>query len=439
MRQNRATKTTAQSKGAQRQRLFAGMLAAINADGYSGATVANVVARAGISRPTFYDCFTDKEDCFLALYRDISRQLVDQITQAVNDAPPELALHAVVRQLTAHAEAQVAQAQFLASDALVGPHALKERQQTINEIANTVQIAHLSAPPQTQPPDLPTQAVFGAAQRLISQRTRRGERNLVLLTQQLTHWLTHYEQPIGQHRWSALNPGPQPQPSPRPPELPDELSPQPPSSRSRQHPSELAQSRRQRILRATAESALQNGYTASTVSAITARAGLRKPYFYDHFHDKHQAFLTVHELALQHSTAVGATAYFSAKHWPERVWRCLLATSQLHAAHPAIAHVGLVETHALGASAIQRIEETRQALATLLRADGQNTSLPPNATAAEAIVAAIFEIAHSRVGRKRAEDLPRYTYHAAYLALAPFLGVQAANHHLERKRKEASR
>ena len=131
--------------------------------------------------------------------------------------------------------------------------------------------------------------------------------------------------------------------------------------------------------------------------------------------------------------AVGATAYFSAKQWPERVWRCLLATSQFHAAHPAIAHVGLVETHALGLPAIQRVEESRQAFATLLRADSQDTSALPSVTAAEAIGAAIFEIAHDRVRHKQAKDLPRYTYHATYLALAPFLGVQAADRFVQRK------
>jgi AcrR family transcriptional regulator len=36
--------------------------------GYSGATVADIVSRAGVSRKTFYEHFRDKEDCFLAAY-----------------------------------------------------------------------------------------------------------------------------------------------------------------------------------------------------------------------------------------------------------------------------------------------------------------------------------------------------------------------------------
>jgi hypothetical protein len=155
------------------------------------------------------------------------------------------------------------------------------------------------------------------------------------------------------------------------------------------------------------------------------------------FRDKRQAFLALHELAFQQSMDVGANAYFSEKEWPERVWHCLIATSQFHAAHPAIAHVGLVETHALGPFAIQRLEDSRQAFATLLRADGQNTRPLPNVTTTEAIGAAIFEIAHDQVRRQRAKDLPRYAYHATYIALAPFLGVQAANHFVDEKLTEA--
>jgi hypothetical protein len=106
---------------------------------------------------------------------------------------------------------------------------------------------------------------------------------------------------------------------------------------------------------------------------------------------------------------------------------------------PAIAHVGFVETHALGLPAIRVVEDSRHAFTTLLRTDSPNTEALPNATVAEAVGAAIFEIAQDLVRQRRTNDLPRYAYHAAYLALAPFLGVPAANRFLERKLKEAER
>ena len=431
MRRDCAPGHVVHSESSIRIRLLEAMLAVIDDEGYGAVSVASVIARAGVARRTFYAHFTDKDDCFLALYRDISNSLVDQIARAVTNSPPEQALHAVVRQLTEHAETQPVQAQFLASDALAaGPPALHEREETITQISATVERAHALISPLTGSPDLPAQAVVGATHSLILQRVRQGERNLAQLTQALTEWLKYYERPTGKHRWSRLNPGPQQE---FPPHLPQRAGQSPPPSSK----SELADSHLSRILSATAESAAQTGYSATTIAAIAARARIHKRVFYRHFHHKRQAFLALHELAFQRSMAVGAAAYFSAKQWPERVWRCLLATSEFHAAHPAIAHVGVVEAHALGPPAIQRVEESRKAFATLLLADNQKTSPVPNATAAEAIGAAIFEIAHDRVRQKQAKDLSRYTYHATYLALAPFLGIQAADRFAQRKLKEA--
>lgn len=250
--------------------------------------------------------------------------------------------------------------------------------------------------------------------------------------------MARYHWPIGEHRWSHLSLGPLPKPSL---DLPERAG-EPPkllSTRPGPRSSDLDQSRRSRILLATADTALRSGYAASTLTDITARARINKPAFYEYFRDKRHAFLVIHELSHQRSMRVGAVAYFSVEQWPERVWHCLLATSLLQAAHATIAHVGYLETQALGLPAIQRVDESRHAFATLLRTDRQDTSLLPGPTAAEAIGAAIFELAHDLVRHQRAKDLPRYAYHATYLALAPFLGVEAANRFVEQKLNDAKK
>jgi len=52
----------------QRGRLLDAMAEAVAAKGYAATTVADVIARAGVSRKTFYEHFRDKEACFLAAY-----------------------------------------------------------------------------------------------------------------------------------------------------------------------------------------------------------------------------------------------------------------------------------------------------------------------------------------------------------------------------------
>jgi AcrR family transcriptional regulator len=50
----------------QRGRLLDAMAVAEHT--YGATTIAHVVARAGVSRKTFYEHFSDKQDCFLAMY-----------------------------------------------------------------------------------------------------------------------------------------------------------------------------------------------------------------------------------------------------------------------------------------------------------------------------------------------------------------------------------
>jgi len=50
----------------QRQRLLAGMAEVAVERGVGSVTVAHIVARSGVSRRTFYELFSDREDCLLA-------------------------------------------------------------------------------------------------------------------------------------------------------------------------------------------------------------------------------------------------------------------------------------------------------------------------------------------------------------------------------------
>jgi AcrR family transcriptional regulator len=59
----------------QSERLLEAIVDVVAEKGYAATRVADVVARAGVSRATFYQQFRDKEDCFLAAYTAGSRRL----------------------------------------------------------------------------------------------------------------------------------------------------------------------------------------------------------------------------------------------------------------------------------------------------------------------------------------------------------------------------
>lgn len=67
-------------RAVQRERLIVAMLNAAADLGYLETNVQDVIDRAGVSRPTFYEHFSNKEDCFLAAFDTSAerlRKLVD--------------------------------------------------------------------------------------------------------------------------------------------------------------------------------------------------------------------------------------------------------------------------------------------------------------------------------------------------------------------------
>ena len=71
----RKTRGTARATGAadQRSRLLEAIVAVVGSDGYGGAKIGAIAARAGVSRATFYEFFTDKQACFNAAHEHSPR------------------------------------------------------------------------------------------------------------------------------------------------------------------------------------------------------------------------------------------------------------------------------------------------------------------------------------------------------------------------------
>jgi AcrR family transcriptional regulator len=66
----------------QRERILAAMVFAAAEGGYRQVSVQGVLERAGVSRPTFYEHFADKEDCFLAALDAVGDRFYKRISRA---------------------------------------------------------------------------------------------------------------------------------------------------------------------------------------------------------------------------------------------------------------------------------------------------------------------------------------------------------------------
>jgi AcrR family transcriptional regulator len=74
----------------QRERLIAGLAAAVAKKGYAAVTLADITREAKVSRRVFYENFESKEQCFLAAFEVVVghlRELIDEAVETVDGWP----------------------------------------------------------------------------------------------------------------------------------------------------------------------------------------------------------------------------------------------------------------------------------------------------------------------------------------------------------------
>jgi AcrR family transcriptional regulator len=410
-------------KSTQRERLMGAMIDLAGRDGLAAATIAHVIANAGVSRPTFYEYFADRDACFIAALADVQQQLLTDVRDAVERDPPELAVKATIGALIEFANSRPTRAQLVLNEALGGgAKALDVRDRGIADIAQVIAQAERQAPSAAAVPDLYKPALIGGVYRMLATRLRRGEPNTSVLRDDLLRWIASYQRPAAAQRWYSLEPV-----ALAPPSAPSTalLAPPPlPPGRPRVASEEVLYTQRLRILLATADVASEKGYPGSTIAEITKRAGVDGRAFYRQFANKQEVFAAVHELFFQHLVALTASAFFTGESWPERIWKAVHTFAGVLESNPKLAYFEFVESHAAGPLAMQRFNDATAAFTIFLQ-EGfqQHHSNPPPHVALEAIVATSFEVFYLQLRRHSDVPLAGLTPHLARLSLVPFLGA----------------
>lgn len=416
---------------------------AVNDLGYAGASVAAVAAYAGVSQPTFYDCFSSREECFLAALEDVQRRMRELVSARIAARPANEAACAAIEALVSFASAEPARARFAMSEALAGGELGREaRDACIAAIAESIERALAGADDERLAPDVEHRVLIGGVYRLIAPRLRRGEPAISRLIDELERWLGTYRRALVKHRWRTLGPAARIAPSPYVPEEPiQRMDNVHPPGRARVSEEEAAENERLRILYATARMAEQKGYIETTIADITKLAGVEDSVFHSLFSDKQDAFLAVHELGYAQAMDLTSKAFFSGETWPLRSWEGGRALTQLLEDNPLVAHIGFVEAYAVGPAAIQRVEDSHIAFTFFLHEGlvyGEQRD-PPSGLAMEVIVTSIFEIIYLQSRDHRRPEVSAMLPHIAHLWLTPFLGVREADEFIDaRLAEEAS-
>ena len=402
-------------KSTQRDRLIDGMIDAAARQGYAAANIADAITHAGVSRPTFYEYFDDKDDCFRAALIEINDRLLSEMREGVRRVSGEYAMAASLQGLLRFADAQPEAARALFAESLAsGGGALDIRDRGLEQAQAMIEDAHADLPQDTPTPDNSIRAMLGGVYRLLAPRLRRGEHANRAVFDDLLSWVESYEQPRSRHRWRSLAPltlegGDVPNPPPR---FPARASP----ARSRHTRDAREENERLGILQAVAQIAEQRGYAAASIAEITKVAGVNSRVFYRHFADKQRAFAAVTELYYQQVMAVTASAFMGSGSWPQRIWDAALASAHYLEQNRNLAHVGFVEVHAGGAEVVKRMEDSVTGFTVFLQ-EGYHHPAPdggargPSRVALQAIALTSFEITYGEIRNSATPRLSGLTGH----------------------------
>ncbi|HEX5851705.1 MAG TPA: TetR/AcrR family transcriptional regulator [Solirubrobacteraceae bacterium] len=418
-------------KDTQRARLLNAAVDVVARDGYARATIASVIAQAGVSRPTFYDYFSDKDDCLLAATAEVHRRLYAATALALERGAPEHAIRSAIATLVEFARSEPAAARMLINEALAGgPRALDARDEQIAELAQLVRTVQARAPAGRATPDVSVRMMLGAIHRLLATRLRDESQSMEGLADELQRWSESYELPRGQHRWSSLAPAPAAPPSPLVARTP--LRPPAPLRGGRHSKEKTAENHRQRLMFAAAEAARQKGYTAMSIADIVKIAGLDHRAFASVFADKKDAYMAIAEHGFERTMAVTAGAFFSGSSWPERTWEAGRAFTQFLQNNPAITII-FVESYAVGPNASKRFDDLLNAFTLFLQLgyeearDGRH----PSSVALEAIATTNFEMGYHQARGSAGPQITELQPHSIFVLLAPFIGPDAANRFID--------
>lgn len=171
---------SAQVAELQRARLLTALVESVEEDGYECLTVNKVIARARVSRKTFYDVFANREDAFLAAFE----QATDRLRRAAMEAYADegdwrSGIRAGLAQLLIFMDEQPGLACLCLVEVLgAGERLLARRAELLGEVAQAIDKGRDASAGKGDPPPLTAEAVVGGTLAILHNRFAREDETL---------------------------------------------------------------------------------------------------------------------------------------------------------------------------------------------------------------------------------------------------------------------
>ncbi len=431
----------------QRRRLFDAMIELLNERGFAGVRISELVARAGISRRSFYEHFHNKEECLLAAFDASAERLERRMIEAYDPkVDTQGQIEAIVGALFSATAERPAAARLVCVDiSAVGVDGVARWAKGAARFELALSTVFARAPGEGTLPEPVAKAVVGALRKILyaralvgpSPRALRGELERAL--PDVVAWIAaYYPSPSGVPakprrkkagaRARGRAPGTLVTQSPGGlPGLPRGL----PTGEHSLPRGFVEHNQRERIFDAIANLTAANGYPAVGLEDIAATAAVSLQTFYGHFENKEEAFIATYEVGHARAQTVCAEAFAAESDWIAGVRAGVTALLEFLAAEPSYAHLACVDIVLAFPRLTERMQRTNSSYAELLDFGigsyrrGRRPGAPP-AIVSEAIVGGIFELMYDYVARGLTERLPELADHATYIALTPFIGAGKA-------------
>jgi AcrR family transcriptional regulator len=388
----------------QRERIYGAMVAAVSTLGYEATRVADVAEISGVSSRSFYNLFANKEECFVAALKVMTKATAAALTAASeDDVDFDERLHRASKGFTDMIIAMPAAARFVISDGYAaGPAAWETLDRSMGAIEELAKIRYGETRERVGTPDGLIAAQIGAVQEITRTRLRDGNAaDLASVIPELMDLLQSYRPPPESLRLAT---------------------------RSHTFGPESTESHddADRVLRAFALVVAERGYSGVTIAQVARRGAMSPTTFYASFRDKEAAMLGAIDSTMAQMTTAATTAFGRHADWANGIRGAIGGMLNFLASRPAMAHLLTVDIFAGGDSAMRRREAGARAIKALLGGGGQAAAAGAPKVTVEAVFGGIMALIRKAILEGGTEAVPALAPVSTYFALAPFIGPEEA-------------
>jgi AcrR family transcriptional regulator len=168
--------------GIQRTRLLTAMAQICAEQGAANVTVSHIVERAGVSRRTFYELFSDREDCFLAVLEEGLARIADRVVLAYEQPGKwRERIRASLIELLSFLDNDPVVVRIVIVETLgMGPQAVARRGSALAQVIDAVHEGQLEGKAGSEPTRLTAEGIVGGVLGVLHGRLLEGSRESYL-------------------------------------------------------------------------------------------------------------------------------------------------------------------------------------------------------------------------------------------------------------------